>query len=190
MKDGSLIAWLLEHSGPAIRYRTAAELLDPRPSPQELARVSQELEQSPLVQGWLANVGLSTGDTDLHGSKRTCFENAAGKLTQLGCHRGMAGYDACMAPFRRWLAEQVERPSIGDWSPYYGTLVAAALARGGYRDGAICSWPPSTTISARSSGHVPTRSSPTSWSRPTSVCRAAMGWSGGWGDATTATAGM
>ena len=137
MKDGSLIAWLLEHSGPAIRYRTAAELLDPRPSPQELARVSQELEQSPLVQGWLANVGLSTGDTDLHGSKRTCFENAAGKLTQLGCHRGMAGYDARMAPFRRWLAEQVERPSIGDWSPYYGTLVAAALARGGYRDGAI-----------------------------------------------------
>jgi hypothetical protein len=84
---------------------------------------------------WLARVGLPSSNGALHGSMPTSYENVAGKLTQLGCNRGMASFDARMAPFRAWLAERQTAPQ--PWHLFYGTLVAAALARGGYRDEAI-----------------------------------------------------
>ena len=51
MNDTDLAAWLLEHGGPAVRYRTATELL--LGQPPNLARVEEDLLASPAVGAWL-----------------------------------------------------------------------------------------------------------------------------------------
>ena len=80
---------LFEHGGPAIRYRTAAELMD-RETGIDLPQLAEELLASPSVTRWLERLRPETGFMQLHSSKPTAFENAMGKLTQLGCRAGMA----------------------------------------------------------------------------------------------------
>ncbi len=155
--DASLTSWLLEHGGPAIRYRTARELVD-APTGPDLTQLIADLLASPMTQLWLDRVGqLDEGLSGFHHSRPQAFENAASKLCDLGLQAGMAPLDAKMRSYRRWLEGQAE--AINDIAEvsYTGVdtreatqtaldqgirwfeaiLVAARLAWLGYPDGAI-----------------------------------------------------
>lgn len=84
-QDTALVAWLMEHAGPVVRYRVAADLLDIRD--EELAPYEAALFESPDVQLWL---GRLDGVRRLHNSGNDCFENVIGKATELGLRAGMA----------------------------------------------------------------------------------------------------
>jgi hypothetical protein len=79
----TLLAWLLEHGGPVVRYRTAAELLDD-PGRVDLDRMRHDLLESPLIKRWLQR--LVPGR--VHSSRNTAFENAIHKLANLGLKAG------------------------------------------------------------------------------------------------------
>jgi len=129
MNDHSLTQWLLEHGGPAIRYRTATELVDD-PAGIDLQRLTEDLLQSAAVCQWLDRIGLPGGLTALHGSPPGAFENVCAKLCELGLRAGMLDeLDAKMEPFRRHLA---------GWDEKWGrTLLAACLNWIGYDDEAV-----------------------------------------------------
>jgi hypothetical protein len=107
-----LAAWLLAHGGPAIRYRTATELLEDA-NGIDLAQLRADLLASPMTQQWLERVASTRGQPSaglpgFHHSRPEAFENAATKLCDLGLRAGMAPLDERMAPFRRWLDEQAQ----------------------------------------------------------------------------------
>ncbi len=131
MRESDLPGWLLEHGGAVVRYRTATELLD-HPDSVDLDRLTQELLASPLVQRWLARLVPGV----LHHSKTTAFENAVGKLVDLGLRTGMAPLDERAKPFREWFAGEMRTPN-GVFSLFYRSIVGSGLVRAGYRDEAL-----------------------------------------------------
>ena len=133
MNQRELVNWLFENGGPAIRYRTATELL-PSSNDIDTGQIREELLQSPLVRTWLERFIPGRGINSLHGSKPTAFENVMGKLTDLGCRQGMAELDRQTIPFRQWLQDNAERPSRHIFDIFCRTLIAAFLARAGYTD--------------------------------------------------------
>ena len=117
MNNEELGAWLYEHGGPVIRYRTATELLPPDKT-IDIQRLADEMLQSPQVQKWLGNLipprlllnnpvatphVLASGIMEVHGSKPTNLENVLGKLTDFGAQRGMVELDQRTLPYREWL---------------------------------------------------------------------------------------
>ncbi|MGC9349789.1 MAG: hypothetical protein ACP5JG_16745, partial [Anaerolineae bacterium] len=86
MTGSEVHAWLLQEGGPAIRYRTARELLS---GGADSTANAEELLASPMVQTWLARLGEPGGLASFHSSKPEAFENAAAKLRDLGLHAGM-----------------------------------------------------------------------------------------------------
>jgi hypothetical protein len=124
-----MILWLLENGGPAIRYRTAAELMD-SPVGIDLDRLTTDLLQSAMVRQWLDRIGLPGGLNSLHGSRPEAFENVCAKLCELGLRAGMlTEFDDKMQPFRRHLAE---------WNETWGRpLLASCLNWAGYDDEAV-----------------------------------------------------
>jgi hypothetical protein len=123
--------------GPAIRYRTATELLA-EPRQRDIAPLQSALLTSGTVQQGLANLGPDMSPSQLHGSKSTCFENAAAKLTLLGCRAGMAPLDERMASARQWLAARAATPPSWGELDFYRMLVASRLAAAGYEDEELC----------------------------------------------------
>ncbi|MHB9033710.1 MAG: hypothetical protein ACYC6L_11775 [Anaerolineae bacterium] len=107
--------WLLGSGGPAIRCRTARELLD---HPEvDINQLDADLLAAPVVRAWLARLGASRLIMNaLHGSKPAAFENTASKLADLGLRAGREPLDIALAPYRAWLAGQVrlleEAPGI------------------------------------------------------------------------------
>lgn len=134
MSSLDLDRWLLENGGPAIRYRTATELLAGRHD-ADPAALEQELLEWPMVQTWLERLEPNFAFNALHGGKPNCFENTMGKLTQLGCRAGMPPLDEKIAPFLEWLADT---PANDDSQAEFVTraysqpIVAAFLMRAGY----------------------------------------------------------
>jgi hypothetical protein len=131
MEQIELIEWLFENGGTAIRYRTAVEFL---PADHNLDDLEDELLASPLVRRWLENLHPELGFNQLHGAAPTTFESAMGKLTQLGCRRGMEPFDKKTEVFRHWFQEAVHElpaPSFS-WTPFLRVLVGAFLSRAGY----------------------------------------------------------
>jgi hypothetical protein len=129
MDDSILTQWLFENSGPAIRYRTATELMD-RSADVDPGALSADLLSSTMVRQWLDRLGQPGGLTSLHGSKPEAFENVCAKLCDLGLRAGMLDdLDDKMLPFRRHLAE---------WDETWGRpLLAACLNWIGYHDEAV-----------------------------------------------------
>ena len=125
--DHELIEWLLENGGPAVHYRTAADLLD-EPAGVDLRDLEQELLDSPQVRLWLDRLAPD----GLHSSRNTAFENVMGKLAELGLRAGMALLDQKVLHFRRWLNSEEARSR--EFSHFYRGLVAGALARLGYEN--------------------------------------------------------
>lgn len=132
MTESELDRWLFENGGPAIRYRTATELL-PRPAAEDVRRLRADLLASPFVKTWLARLQPDFSFNALHGAKPACFENTLGKLAQLGCHAGMPALDDKVSPFLDWLADRESAGEAGFVQRAYSqTIVAAFLACAGY----------------------------------------------------------
>ena len=133
MNQQELVNWLFENGGPAIRYRTATELMPPSGN-INTGQLIEELLQSQLVKTWLERFTPVRGINSLHSSKSTAFENVVGKLTDLGCRHGMAELDRQTRPFRQWLQDNIERPPRNIQEGFVRRLIAAFLARAGYTD--------------------------------------------------------
>jgi hypothetical protein len=97
-------------------------------------QLREELLQSQLVKTWMERFTPSRGIKSLHGSKSTTFENVMGKLTDLGCSKGMAELDKKTIPFRKWLQDNFERPPIDVHDNAARVWIAVFLARAGYTD--------------------------------------------------------
>lgn len=133
MNQHELVNWLFENGGPAIRYRTATELMTSSDS-ADIGQLRDELLQSQLVKAWLERFTPGRGIKSLHGSKSTMLENVMGKLTDLGCRKGIAELDKQTSPFRQWLQENAERPSINVHDSAARVWIAAFMARAVYTD--------------------------------------------------------
>jgi hypothetical protein len=132
--DG-LVDWLLEVGGPVVRYRTAVELLDSR-ADLDMEGLRTDLLCSPQVARWLERLERPVGVGDLHSSRPTAFENAMGKLHELGLRAGIPELDERTEPFREWLGRKLDERAEG-LSDFYVRLVAGTLARAGYSDAPV-----------------------------------------------------
>jgi hypothetical protein len=127
--DLAQIEWLLARGGPVIRYRTARELIGNPPA--EIAEMADELLQSPSVKVWLDRLQSTKEFNDLHSSKVTAYENAMGKLIQLGCHSGMPAFDEKTKPFRVCLWDNNASTDFY-WTPFMRMVVGSFLCAAGY----------------------------------------------------------
>lgn len=125
-----LVEWLLEQGGPAIRYRTSRELLSGS-KVIDLVQLQAELIRSPQVRDWLDHLGTSFELNHLHSSKVTAYENAMGKLIQLGCHNGIAHFDRKSQIYRSWLTAQSD-PTTLDMTPFKRKVIGSFLIAAGY----------------------------------------------------------
>lgn len=139
MNTQELVQWLLESGGPTIRYRTAKELAEIN-SGIDLGKMAIELSDSQEVKAWLDNLDPNkVNPLTYHGCANTCFENAMGKLAQLGIHAGMAPLDKRTQLLREWL-ERMFNASEEKWDVFAMTIFASFLAVAGYEDNAIKSF--------------------------------------------------
>lgn len=123
------IEWLLKNGGPVIRYRTARELLA-KPS-HELEEIERELLATEAVNIWLERLGIATDHNPIHSSKVTAYENAMGKLIQLGCHCGMELFDQQTQPYKAWLQPVTTTRDFG-WNPFQRMVIGSLLIAAGY----------------------------------------------------------
>lgn len=87
MNENPNYQWLKENGSPAIRLRTATELMKQQPTQQMVA----DLLSFSMTQLWMSRLPSGTNLMNLHGSKPNCLENVGGKLRELG-------FDVSMAP--------------------------------------------------------------------------------------------
>ncbi|MHA2066000.1 MAG: hypothetical protein ACXABY_16635 [Candidatus Thorarchaeota archaeon] len=136
MSRSDLAWWLVDNAGPVIRFRTMVEIL----RETDIGIVSRALDNlfnSPIVKKWLENLTPRMGFHSFHSSMPDAYENAMGKLVQLGLHAGLQPFDSKTLPFRAWLSDRVEVASNEDDGPWRGfskPLVASYLAYAGYDD--------------------------------------------------------
>ena len=122
------VDWLMENAGPVIKYRTSLELQGVDDSKLEAA-----LLKCGLVKMWLSNVQPSFGATELHSSKPTAFENAMGRLYELGLRKGHKPLDDRVKPFLDKLEElALSKGKDPDQSWFHLSLMAGYLAMTGY----------------------------------------------------------
>lgn len=123
--------WLMNNSGPAIRYRTVTELL------HEKARapgLEKDLLASNLVRFWLGNLKNHPDRKTLHGAKTETYENVMGKLYEFGLKQGNPTLDGKTKAFRGWLKQQIRLSNEGYLPVFFRTLTAAFLVMVGYAD--------------------------------------------------------
>src|SRR4030042_5643492 len=135
MQTEQALSWLMQNSGPVIRYRMLTELLKEE-NEKKIKESRKELLSSSLVQFWLRNLKPDFGRNDMHGARIDTYENAMGKLYEFGLRKGMAVLDERVKPFRQWLSQQIRLPNVGYFPVFYRTLTAAFLAMVGYADAA------------------------------------------------------
>ena len=134
MNDADLAWWLVENAGPVIRYRTLREILEV----QDLELIASALErlfESKVVHKWLERLVPKLGFHAFHSSDPFAFENAVGKLVQLGLHAGLIQFDRKTIKFRTWLAESIKTENhedVGPWNGFSELLLASFLAYAGY----------------------------------------------------------
>ena len=134
MDDKELAWWLVENAGPVIRYRTLREVLEI----EDLELISNALDRllsSKLVKKWLEQLVPRMGFHAFHSSQPTAFENAMGKLVQLGLDAGLQQLDVRTIKFRNWLAESLRSEmyeSVGPWNGFSELLLASFLTYAGY----------------------------------------------------------
>lgn len=118
-----MLMWLLENGGPAIRYRTATELINDDKA-IDVVSLKSDLLGNPMTQEWLARVGKPGGLFSFHGSHPEAFENACLKLSDLGILAGTPILDEITEDFRKDFAER---------ESYTGKFIlAGVLTRAGY----------------------------------------------------------
>ena len=136
MKDRDLAWWLVENAGPVIRYRTLREILEV----QDIELIADSLERlfdSILVKMWMERLVPRMGFHAFHSSDPFAFENAIGKIVQLGLHAGLQQFDNKTIKFRTWLAESIatsDYEDVGPWNGFSELLLASFLAYAGYAE--------------------------------------------------------
>jgi hypothetical protein len=123
--------WLLRNSGPCIRYRVLADILNEQ-DVGVIGRALRGVLASPEVLKWLERLEPAFGINNLHSGSPTAYENVMGKLVQLGLRAGLRDFDVKTLPFRTWLSEEVSTLPQKPHSEFLRTLVASFLAYGGY----------------------------------------------------------
>jgi hypothetical protein len=123
--------WLLENSGPPIRYRTSTELLG-ETNEKKTELLKEDLLSSNLVQLWLDNLCPDSSKNVLHSGKSGAFENTMGKLYEFGLRKDVTVFDKKTEPFRLWLAKQIRLPNDGYFPVFHRAMVAAFLSMTGY----------------------------------------------------------
>ncbi len=137
MENADIARWLMENAGPVIRYRLSkGHDQDGNGSIVELT----ELLASPLVSSWLERIPSECDRHTLHGAIPQSFENVMGKLFEFGLRRGVPVLDDRVAPFQRWMEEQIDLPHQGYLPVLHRTICAAFLTMLGYEEGAIDAW--------------------------------------------------
>jgi len=127
----------LGECGPIIRYRTRVELLKELDD-KKVESLKKDLLSDSLVNVWLGHLHPDFRTHVTHGSKSEAFENAMGKLYEFGLRKDIGVLDEKTEPFRRWLAQQTDHPTV---LPFFRTLVAAFLSMTGYsEEDAVNSW--------------------------------------------------
>lgn len=122
--NAEALEWLLNNGGPVIRYRAAREFLNKPGSGIE--QYKEDFLQSQIVKIWIDRLDVSTEANQLHSSKVTAYENAMGKLIQLGCHNGITSFDEKTKKYCELLSQEI------GWSPFSQMIVASFLIAAGY----------------------------------------------------------
>lgn len=147
METQQIIEWLFTEGGPAIRYRTAVELIG-----QDLVdcgRLADALLQTATVQ-WLLEQMDRFGPithvdirvlNELHGMKPTCLESVVARLLERGLRAGITVFDRKMERFRQYVDNPLVRAALdaseratveGGRAVFIATVLASHLMRGGY----------------------------------------------------------
>ena len=135
--DQDTLDWLLGNAGPIIRYRTRVELLKESDN-RKVESLKKDLLSDSLVKLWLGYLHPDFRTHVMHGSRSEAFENAMGKLYEFGLRKDIGALDEKTEPFRRWLAQQIDHPTV---LPFFRTLVAAFLSMTGYsEEDAVNTW--------------------------------------------------
>lgn len=102
--------------------------------PADICELRNALLASPQVGLWLDRLVPHTELHHLHSSQPTAYENAMGKLTQLGCQNGMQPFDDRTQPFRDLLVQTANelRSATRKWTPFRRMIVGTFLTVAGY----------------------------------------------------------
>ena len=133
MENAEIAQWLMENAGPVIRYRLSAEYH------QDEGRGDDGLTEiltCPMVRSWLERIPSECDRHTLHGASPQSFENVMGKLFEFGLRRGVPFLDDRVAPFQKWMEEQIDLPYQGYLPVLHRTICAAFLTMLGYEEGA------------------------------------------------------
>ncbi|MHB1296039.1 MAG: hypothetical protein ACYC4R_13705 [Anaerolineae bacterium] len=150
MDTQALLAWLLHEGGPAIRYRTAADLLPDTPVPAERDALEGALLQTETVQWLLAQMDAFGPITHvdirvlnaIHGMKPTCLESVVARLLERGLRAGVPAFDARMERLRQYVDNPLVSATLDDpahagvesgRAVFIALVMASHLLRGGYR---------------------------------------------------------
>ncbi len=124
--------WLIEHGGPIVRYLTIRESVS---SLEVSDDMGSGLMRSEVVRCWMDRLTGSTGFSDIHGSRDTCFENVLGKLSLFGMRKGIGEFDRRCRPYMSLLEN--DRKALNVLEVFRRTIVASLLAVAGYLDSAV-----------------------------------------------------
>jgi hypothetical protein len=136
MRYDELVRWLFENGGPAIRYRTATELMETSVG-IDLEQLAEDVRTSAMAQLWMDRLGTPGDLFSFHGSHPDAFENVCAKLCELGLRASMVpGCEERMRLFRLHLEQGDDFLGRGivasclNWAGYGGDrAVQACLAR-------------------------------------------------------------
>jgi hypothetical protein len=127
----------MESAGPVIKYRLSKEQAQ---NGNGSVDGLNELLATPLVRSWLERIPPECDRHTLHGAVPQTFENVMGKLFEFGLGNGCGPMDLRVAPFQRWMEEQIDLPYLGYLPVLHRTICAAFLTMTGYEEGAADNW--------------------------------------------------
>jgi hypothetical protein len=130
MVSSEVVQWLLDNSGPSIRFQLVVDMLDVG----KVSSVLADLLASPLVGVWIERLNPGFQMKQLHSSNPGAFENTMGKLGELGMRAGLQPFDSKTLPFRAWLTDTVEEESEHPFRAFLRAIVASFLSFTGYSD--------------------------------------------------------
>ncbi len=132
MEDPEIVDWLLREGGPSVHFRTLVDLV----RDNDMLKVScalDDLINSPLVKLWLSRLGGGLSFKSLHSARPDAFENAIGKLVQLGMRAGLQPFDNLTLKYRAWLTDNLSGDEKGG-GPFKHLILASFLSYAGYHD--------------------------------------------------------
>lgn len=144
-----VLDWLMDNAGPAIRYRTARELIGMDNCSTELKALSGAIADMPEVTKCIENIRQPNNAKEvIHGSSDICFENAMARAINLGLHKGMHQLDEVAKPWINYVDGLVANKFTENYTPavphprkcFEAIIVAGLLLKAGYDDEAVISF--------------------------------------------------